>query len=517
MKKIIIYISIVLYLGTSCNPNILDYEDPNSYDTKSYFKTPEEIQQAANATYSALMYSGFFGFRWHELFDLQGCEAIVGPGALGGEVEMIPFSNFEYDQSSYVVSNFWKFFYRVILRANLTIDKGNEYLAKNGDDAMVTRSIGEAYFLRGWSYTMLAFNFGRVPLRLQYDQSGNETASRSNTVDEVWAVAEDDFKQAQSLLPASWSGDDLGRATAGAATGFLGKLYLYTKQYDKAEAEFAKMTGYTLNPAEKWYDQFSERNRNSVESVFEVQLWGYPGTNAFTLFDEAEGPQASPVGRSNLHHLLYGFNDWVNFGFPTRRMNDFRYTDESGASYVDPRAKLTFYEEQGGIGDSIWCEECPDGKRTYTQTPYYKKLTNYEYTEGYAEYGIISNNIILMRWADVLLMRAECALQGNSRNVAAALGYINQVRNRIGAFPYQGTYTTDQTFELLKRERQMELMGEQHRFNDIRRWNILKETLDVEMGVMGKSPINPKYYLFPIPQTEIDLNPGFGAISNNWN
>jgi hypothetical protein len=214
---------------------------------------------------------------------------------------------------------------------------------------------------------------------------------------------------------------------------------------------------------------------------------------------------------------LYGFNDWVNFGFPTRRINDFKYQDESGAPYVDPRAKLTFYEMQGGIGDSTWCKECAEGEMTYNQTPYYKKLCNYEYMAFYPEYGIISNNIILMRWADVLLMRAECALKGANPNVATALNFINQVRNRIGAFQYTGSYSVDQAFRLLMHERQLELMGEQHRFNDLKRWNILKETLDVEMEAMDKNPVNTKYYLFPIPQTEIDLNPGFGSISNNWN
>lgn len=519
MKNIKRFVQILLLtFCVSCNPDILDYNDPNNYDTQSFFNTPEEIQQSVNAAYSAFFFNGMMSWKWPEIFDALANELNPLPGALANEANIILFWQYQFNSSSDCISGYWKFLYRLILRTNLTIYKGEEYLGKHQDEnAVVKQSIGEAYFIRGWAYTQLAFYWGRVPLRTTYDQTGNEDAPRSETVEEVWAVAEADFKKAQTLLPSSWDDSNLGRATSGAATGFLGKLYLYNKQYDKAEAEFAKMTRYSLTPANEWLDMFGETKQNGVESIFEVQLQYYVGSNSeYSIFVDPEQTWSGEVvGRSNAHAQLYGWNDWANWNFPTRRVNDFRYKDENGTDYVDPRAKLTFYG--GGIGDDTWCDHCPGGARPYTEPdPNYKKYLNKEYKESEID-CYSSNNVVLMRYADVVLMRAECALKGATPDVAAAIAYINQVRSRIGAFAYTKTYTADQAFELLKRERQLELMGEYHRFNDLKRWNILKETMDAEMAAIGSSPVDPKYNLFPIPQTEIDTNLGLGTVQNGWN
>jgi hypothetical protein len=264
---------------------------------------------------------------------------------------------------------------------------------------------------------------------------------------------------------------------------------------------------------------FGENHPNGIESIFEIQVKFYEGSNgAAAIFDDPEGPnQWNVLGRETCHNQLYGWNDWNNWYFPARRINDFIYRDESGRDYTDPRAPLTFYQKAGGIGDDVWCENCPEGPQPFeADDAYYKKYMNKEYKSG--ENGCqSSNNLILMRYADVVLMRAECALKGASPDVARALGFINEVRRRTGAFEYAGSYTAEEAFELLKRERQLEFMGEYHRFNDLKRWGILKETMDPEMAAIGASPVDPKYYLFPIPQTEIDTNLGLGEVANDWN
>jgi hypothetical protein len=122
-----------------------------------------------------------------------------------------------------------------------------------------------------------------------------------------------------------------------------------------------------------------------------------------------------------------------------------------------------------------------------------------------------------MRYADVLLMRAECRIKLGS--VADGIVLINQVRTRIGAFAYTQTYTQEQAFELLKRERQLEFMGEQVRYNDLKRWGILRETMNIEMQAMFGYPnaVLDKHYWFPIPKAEIDSNKEFGFVADSWN
>lgn len=205
----------------------------------------------------------------------------------------------------------------------------------------------------------------------------------------------------------------------------------------------------------------------------------------------------------------------VSRAFQPRRVMDFQYNNESGDPYVDPRAPLTFY---GGIGDQTWCDNCPEGIKPFNFATYgywYRKYTNKENKPE--ENGVqTGNNIRLMRYADVLLMRAECQIKEG--NVNTGIGFINQVRNRIGAFQYTGTYSGDQAFELVKRERQLEFMGEQIRYNDLKRWGILKETMNIEMqALFGTSNVLDKHYLFPIPQKEIDTNKGLGPVADNWN
>src|SRR5690606_13156267 len=106
--------------------------------------------------------------------------------------------------------------------------------------------------------------------------------------------------------------------------------------------------------------------------------------------------------------------------------------------------------------------------------------------------GLMSgNNRRLMRYADVLLMRAECKLFTD--DITGCIHFINRVRSRVGAFEYTDTYTSDQAFELLLRERQLELMGEQHRFNDLKRWGILEEVMNPEMmELFGTQPVEEK-------------------------
>ncbi len=353
-----------------------------------------------------------------------------------------------------------------------------------------------------------------MPLRTSYVFEDGGDAPRV-PAEEVWAQAEADFKKAQELLPDVWPPEFLGRATRGAATGFLGKLYLYNKKYAEADAEFAKMDGkYSLLPGDKWDSNFGETDENNSESVFEIQSFDYPGTNTgSSMFGDPE--ENGNPGRQNGHAQLYSWTDWSNWAFQPRRVTDFQYKDEVGNAYVDSRAPLTFY---GGIGDNTFCDNCSEGIKNFDFAGngyWYRKGTNKENKPS--ENGIHSgNNIRLMRYADVLLMRAECQIKLD--NVGEGISYINQIRNRIGAFEYLGSYTADQAFELLKRERQIEFMGEQIRYNDLKRWGILKDVMNIEtQATFGSPNVQDKHYFFPIPQIEIDTNKDLGPISDNWN
>ena len=99
---------------------------------------------------------------------------------------------------------------------------------------------------------------------------------------EVWAQIESDLKNAQELLPDSWPANQLGRATSGAATGFLGKVFLYQNKYAEAKAEFTKVMDGRYQLVDDYAHNFTEEFENNAESLFEVQLvadgngsWGW--------------------------------------------------------------------------------------------------------------------------------------------------------------------------------------------------------------------------------------------------
>ncbi len=140
----------------------------------------------------------------------------------------------------------------------------------------------------------------------------------------------------------------------------------------------------------------------------------------------------------------------------------------------------------------------------------------YEQRHNYGQPDSYINGQVI-RYADVLLMLAESYIENNQ--VSNALPLINQVRTRSGAFAYTTLGTQAQARTILRRERRLELAGEQSRFFDLVRWGILVTTINAEkQTVEGIQPVKDYHVLLPIPQAERDANPLLNAqVKNNWN
>jgi hypothetical protein len=218
----------------------------------------------------------------------------------------------------------------------------------------------------------------------------------------------------------------------------------------------------------------------------------------------------------------YGFADWYNVLVSNALVDAFTYPNESNVSYTDPRAAKTFYSGSGVKGgDATYCDNCPGGVIDYgsVQKEGQKAWRKYEYYENVKSYGqpesAINGQVI--RYADVLLMRAEALIQSNQ--IAAALPLINQVRARSKAFLYTTLGDQTKAMTILKRERQIEFAGEQTRFFDLVRWGSLVTTINAEkQAALGIQPVKNYHVLLPIPQSERDANPTLNAqVKNNWN
>lgn len=530
MRNKLITMSLALLLLASCDEKILDLKNPNQYDTGTYFANEKELVQSCNAIYAGLYFNGLWIRDYYYIFDLLGNDAQVATALQG---DLAEFAKFTYTPTHAKINDYWRSLYRIILRANLCIDRSEAFIAEGkGDIALVKRFVGEAKFLRAYAYFELVNQFGRVPLKKSIADLNVILTPRSETADEVWDFVVADLTAAIEVLPekAAYPAVDTGRATKGAAIALLGKTYLYRTDYVKAETELAKLDGmgYDLLPVNKWDWNFSDRDseENNIESVFEVQLKFIPGSFTWYMF----GNNETDTGAGAMHSgrpMEYGWNDWQNVYISTSVAHKYKYADGT----TDPRAALTFYGmDEVVTGDLSFCEECtaaqiaalPADQKGVNQGIYplasglrWRKYQNYERKpkENAPE---SSNNAKVIRYSDVLLMLAEAQI--NNSKVTEGMTIINRVRQRVGAALYSTGVTKENAIEYLKLERTLELAGEQTRYRDLVRWGDAKTVLNTELSAQYgvATYFQDKHILFPIPQEEKDANKSI-AVTGDWN
>lgn len=520
-NKFIAVLLTALFVFNGCNEDILDIKNQGAYDEATYFVSGPQFNEAVVATYSCLLMQGLYSRDAYFIFDLVGNDASNNIFLLG---DLAQLQDYSFGSAQPQMQQVWQNFFRMVLRANLVLDKIQTWEPTlEADKNLKKQYIGEAHFLRGYAYFNLVNLYGRVPLKLDY-KTNIEDAPRAAVAD-VWKAVEADLQAAINALPATYSDADLGRATKGTAVATLGKAYLYQKKYPEAQAQLEALTKapYTYQLDADYDNLFSSNNGKSKEVIFNVvhNKWEGWGTgNAFYMFGGQEwwGGKATHSGRAQ----EYGWNDWNNVFVSDALVRAFKYKNESGADYIDPRAKLTFYGDAASGGDTDYCNKCEGGAKPYpfgsTNTIRYnwRKYCVYE-TKAKSDIPQSDINTLLIRFADVKLMLAESLIFQNK--MAEALPHINDVRKRVGAFEYTALGAQSNAVSILQRERQMEFGGEMTRWFDLVRWGIAQQTLNSEkQAQLGKQPFQTKHALFPIPKLERDSNPLVNTdVQNDWN
>lgn len=505
MKKIFLSL-FFLFFAASCDRDF-DQPNPNSPVIESFWQSESDAVKGINAVYStfhrtASLYSRF-------LFYHGMLRSDEGYGS-GGDVTLnnvMSFNQTNYNEG--LSAGTWQNLFIGVFRANqvLAYVPGIEM-----NEALKNRIIGEAKFLRGLFYFNLTLYFGRPPIILEpserTDRPGNATIAQA------WAQVEKDLSEAAPALPLSYAGDDLGRATRGAAFGLLGKAYLQQRKYQEAANALAWfITGegkglYSLTA--NYQDNFKASTENNSESVFEVQFRFNPNESTD---DDVDETRINNTGTSIAQFYAprgVGFSDGG-----ARRWLIGEFEKENAASGArDPRLAATLlfdstdvrgpqftmvygqtfasrYGTTGGESSAVW---------------FRKQLNDSE--PGRTEEGFRSpNNFRLLRYADILLMYAE-ALNGIGQT-AQAYSYVDMVRARVGLRPLTTVrpgLTQAQFLEQIKHERITELTGETWRFADLQRWGDLGPELAVRDPELTNFVKGRNEY-YPIPQSDIDLNP----------
>ncbi|MEL6922901.1 MAG: RagB/SusD family nutrient uptake outer membrane protein [Bacteroidota bacterium] len=536
MKKLLLTLSALVVFAVSCSEDVFNVPNENAYSDATYFASAAQFNEALTATYSTLLHTGMYSRDWYFTFDLLGNDAERDAPLLGDLAEL---HNFSYNSANPILYNLWRSLYRVVLRANLVITRAGEWEPELDSDAVQRdRFIAEASFLKAFAEGYLVANWGRVPLYPTYDDHFLAEVPRASSIEEAWSAAEASLLRAIDGLPET---AEAGRATKGAAIALLGRFYMYQGKYNEAITQLEKLTQapYSYALLDNFDDLFAPTTGANSESIFfiphgEWQGWGVG--NAFYMFggQETWGGRATHTGRA----MEYGWNDWRNVKVNASLVDAYTYADESGADYTDPRAALTFYGDVDSGGDTDFCHGCEgtvidpapayfvadaDGVGPYMY-PFgendngyrWRKYNLYEYEEKHSlPQSPINSQVI--RYADVLLMLAEAYIETGS--TGQALDLINAVRARSGAFEYGSLGDQSSAREIVRRERRLELAGEQLRWFDLNRWGVAKEVINAEkQRELGNQPFEDKHELLPIPQREKDLNPGVaGDVANDWN
>jgi starch-binding outer membrane protein, SusD/RagB family len=501
IKVLVIAVVLVFTSMIGCNRK-LDVLDQNNPTTASYFKTAIELQNGVNAVYSSLRSGELVGREWFFTHDMRGGECASGGAQLEApRAELLKQPS--PAPSNSVMSNVWTGAYQMINRANLVLSKAP---GVTDNTALRDRLVGEAKFLRAWAYFELVSQWGDVPLYTESVTSATGFKGKSPAAD-IYTFIISDLNDAVSKLPASYSASDNGRATKGAANALLGRVQMQKGDYAAAKTALLQLYGkYTLTDNYLWNFDGDIRDDNNVnvatghefnsESVFEV-VFVDKGDNNFNWGYNGEG-STSPL--STVRNQEYGIT-WGNVIPSDQFLNEFEAND--------PRYKFTIYEEGDKILTSV-----PNGPLTLTpdimniatsirngitMKRFFRKYNIYEYVNSGFHPGGLNSRLI--RYADVLLMLAEC--EAETGTPAQAAIYINQVRSRPGVnMPAVAPATKNAALKAVMHERAVELGAEEIASIDILRWrakgyfpSIIPERVPAQVSML------------PIPAIETSTNP----------
>ena len=549
---------------TACNDE-LEVQNPNNQTTYDFGNSESELKEAVVSCYNRIRLEGTFARVGYTLDAVRGDEVwnssqqwyleydnLNSPGTIGIGDEWI-----------------WRDNYHVVNRTNFVLSKVDG--VDMSDDSR-NQIAGQALFLRSLAYYNLATYYQTVPLITDYASYSdiNTMYASNNTQDEVFDQIEADLTKAMQMLPSRDKGGEWaqGRATCGAAAGYLARALMFRHKFTEAYAVLkdimdGKYGHYELTA--DYGDNFREgiAYENNKESLFEVQFldYGTGGTDEeWTPVNiSSEATQGHAVESNYASQELGSWGDlagapWLYNLFKKEICSDGRldprlywtlvtfepeyssYTGLKTAAYPDgdPRCNTIYQKEvtktplsnnaQGGISIA---------KFTNARNNIYSSITNGLHC------GV---NLRMMRYSDVLLRAAECENEINGPT-QTAINYINEVRRRVALpdlkvsdFP-----SADALFEQIANvERPKEFGCENGRGIDLLRWGFFYNDARLnqlvehayykldgkasteELTAETASASSFQYYYkgheyFPIYQSTLNANPNLVGNSANKN
>jgi len=432
-----------LFVILSCNDDFVELFPENNLSSGEFYKTQQDFNAGVIAAYAKLQ--GQVGI-YFELIEWRSDNLdLLAPTA--GDQDRFNINKFQETSANEEIRNAWANFYNGIFRCNQVI---SNIPNADFDQELVNQYEAEARFVRALTYFNVVRFWGDAPIVLSpITQEESLTLGRS-PVEDVYNVIEEDLLFAVENLPASYSQQNVGRATSGAARTLLGKVYLTQGKYEDCIN--------TLNQVLNQYqllddvaDVFDTNNKENQEIIFSIR---------FDKEIQGEG-----------HGLWFAVTD-ISISPLTNKLLS-AYDEE------DNRLPLITYQT---VDNRLAPGKFVDEESEVTQN--------------------FGNDYILLRYADVLLMYAEALnAQGYQAN-GEAFNVLNQVRTRAGLPAYTSSDLQNESSfqQAVLNERLLEFPLEGHRWFDLIRTNTATEEIQSGIGVS----IQNYQLLYPVPQSEIE-------------
>lgn len=377
--------------------------------------------------------------------------------------------------------------YRAVRNASSIIENADKC---SGDESVISQILGEAYFIRAYSYFWLARMHKEMPLILSGEYDESQTSMEMTPAAQVYEQIESDLENAIARLGDSRRNNDDGRPNKGTAQAVLAEVYL-------------QEAGFPVEKGASYYAKAAEMAKIVLDNK---SAYGFDFEDSYeTLFLHASDGSTGGITKENILTLC------------SRSGDNWMYGTAAGPSQAGGWgyffAEVGFYNQfpEGVRKEYTFMEEykCTDGvTRKWSEMtdkhPYYRKMAvDDAYTQGGAVVPIC-----LLRFSQTALTYAEAKARSGGPD-AQAYECLNTIRKRAGLSEYSSGMSADDFAEACVDERKWEFASEGVRWWDVVRLKRMQEAMNSrdksDLSVTGS--VTDDRYFIPIPYSEEVLNP----------
>ena len=458
-------VALLLALAFAACDSMLEEDVYSQLGPSNFFQTEQDAEALVNSAYAV---EQNYGSRNYFLLGELPTDLMIERG--GGLRRLAqPLEDFTWDASHPFFGGAWGQLYTAIYRANLVLDRVPEI---DFDEEKKARLIAEARFIRAESYVVLYDLFGPTPLVTSSEVEPDDEPARA-TEEEMVGFVEEEMRTAAMNLPEI--APAYGRATRGAALALLARFHLNNRKWEEVlgvTQEIIDLDRYALFQGESRSDLFDIENEVNEEFIHvRPYVTGLRG-NSYLAHAAPPGYRFMAPPKTNYAAQYRTLSSFLNSFHPD-----------------DQRKEVILTEYENVDGELIQLGE--DNARSF-------KYQEDPFATGTA----LGNDIPAVRYADVLLMRAEALNELNGPN-AESIELINRVREAADVPPVSASdvSSTEALREFILAERGWEFFTE-----GLRRQDLIRHGVFVERAQQRGKNAKPFHRRYPLPQAELDKN-----------